>query len=355
VTLRVGISSDLLNSAGAFSFGQRHIEVLDGARDILHWEMLPPDLPVVTPDIAAAFDGLYLNTPAISTASLPGDSRLKIVARHGVGYDSIDVGALTRSGVLLTNTPLAVRRPVATMALTFMLALAQRLIEKDRLTRDGRWHERNDYMGTGLTGRTLGLVGAGNIGREIVRLVAPFDMRVLATDPYVPAAAARAAGMEPVGLPALLAESDFVVVVCPLTEETRHLVDAAALGRMKPSAYLINVARGPIVREAALIEALRERRIAGAGLDVFEQEPVDPGNPLLAMPNVIVTPHALCWTDENFGAIARTAMTSLVEALSRRPPDHIVNPDALAHPKLRAWFEDGAPGRARTAASREAV
>jgi D-3-phosphoglycerate dehydrogenase len=345
MTLRVGISSDLLNKENLFSFGQRHIAVLDDARDILAWEMLPPELAEITPRIAAGFDALYLNTPRVSRASLDvADQRLKIVARHGVGYDSIDVAALTASGVLLTNTPLAVRRPVATMALTLMLALAQRLLEKDRLTREGRWLERNDYMGIGLTGRTLGLVGAGSIARDIATLVAPFGMHVLATDPYVPEQAMKAAGMEPIDLPALMERSDFVVVACLLTDETRHLISAALLGRMRPDAYLINVARGPIVDEAELIRILQARRIAGAGLDVFEQEPVDPANPLLTMPHVIVTPHALCWTDECFGAIARTAMTSIVDTLSGKQPDHIVNPDALQHPRLRAWFDSRVGG-----------
>jgi phosphoglycerate dehydrogenase-like enzyme len=345
---RVGISSDLLNSANEFSFGQRHIEVLDRARDVLRWELLPPGLKEIDPEIGDGFDALYLNTPLVTARSLGGGSRLKIVARHGVGYDSVDVGALTRTGVILTNTPLAVRRPVATMALTFMLALAQRLLEKDRLTREGRWHERNDYMGTGLTGRTLGLVGAGGIARDLVTLVAPFEMRVIAADPYVSPETAQAAGLELAGLATVMAEADFVVIACLLNDETRRLVDADMIGRMKPSAYLINVARGPILHEAALIEALQQGRIAGAGLDVFEEEPVDPSNPLLAMPNVVVTPHALCWTDENFGAIARTAMGSIVSTLSRRRPDHIVNPEALSHPKLKAWFGAAASDEATT-------
>ena len=337
MTLRVGISSDLLDSTGVFSFGQRHVEALDKARDILHWEMLP-NLREITADVANAYDALYINTPIVTARSIPEDTALKIVARHGVGYDSVDVGTLTRSGVLLTNTPLAVRRPVATMALTFMLALAQRLLEKDRLTREGRWHERNDHMGMGLTGRTLGIIGAGSIGRDIATLVAPFGMRVLAADPYVPEKVVRESGMEPVELASLMESSDFVVVACLLTDETRRLIDSRMLSRMKRSAYLINVARGPIVDEGALIAALRAGRIAGAALDVFEKEPVDEANPLLVMPNVIVTPHALCWTDECFGAIARAAMTSIVDVLSHRRPAHLVNPDALAHPKMRAWL-----------------
>ncbi len=336
MTLRVGISCDLLDSAGRFSFGPGPIQVLDARRDLLHWEMLPPG--DVTPVLTGAFDALYINTPLVAASALDGSARVKVIARHGVGTDSVAASALTEHGVLLTNTPLAVRRPVATMALTFMLALAQRLMEKDRLTREGRWHERQDYMGMGLTGRVLGLVGAGSIGRELAVLAAPFDMRVIAADPFAGDDVLVAAGIERVGLGALMDEADFVVVACQLTEATRRLIDGAMLGRMKHTAYLINVARGPIVDEAALIERLRTGAIAGAALDVFEQEPVDPANPLLAMRNVIVTPHALCWTDENFDAIARTAMTSIVDTLDRRLPAHVVNPEALNHPRLRAWF-----------------
>jgi D-3-phosphoglycerate dehydrogenase len=204
---------------------------------------------------------------------------VRIIARHGVGYDSVDVGAMTRAGILVTNTPNAVRRPVATMAVTFILALAQKLLIKDRLTRAGRWHERTDHMGQGLTGKVLGVIGVGSIGLETLRMIAPFQMTLLAADPYAEQGKLDAVGASLVSLEELLARSDFVLITCLLNAETRYLINAARLAQMKRSAYLINVARGPIVEEAALIAALREGTIAGAGLDVFENEPVDPGNP----------------------------------------------------------------------------
>jgi phosphoglycerate dehydrogenase-like enzyme len=191
-----------------------------------------------------------------------------------------------------------------------------------------------------VTGRTLGLVGLGNIGRDVVRLVAPFEMRVLAHDPY-----ARWDDLPPgvalVDLDTLLRESDFVSINCPLTRETRHLIGGAQLGLMKPTAYLINTARGPIVDERALCEALAGGRIAGAGLDVFEQEPTPADNPILALPNVIVTPHALGWTDECVRGNAAGACGAIL-ALSRgEVPRHLVNPAALAHPwlerRITAW------------------
>jgi phosphoglycerate dehydrogenase-like enzyme len=163
-----------------------------------------------------------------------------------------------------------------------------------------------------------------------------FDLRLLAADPYVNAVELAYAGARKVDLPALLRESDFVVTIPLLNEETRHLMGAAQFALMKKSAYFVNVSRGPVVDEPALIAALRAGTIAGAALDVFEQEPVDPANPLLAMDNVIVTPHSLCWTDECFHNMAITGLTSIVDVLAGRVPEFVVNREVLAHPRVRA-------------------
>jgi phosphoglycerate dehydrogenase-like enzyme len=227
---------------------------------------------------------------------------------------------------------------VATAALTLLLALAHKLPAKDRLTREGRWHERTNHMGIGLTGRTLGVVGAGSIGRETLRMARVLDMRLLAADPYADAAAIAALGAELMPLPALFAAADFVCVTAALTPETHHLIDARALRLMRPTACLINVARGPIVDEAALVDALAAGRIAGAALDVFEVEPVPSDSPLLRMPNVIVTPHALCWTDECFAAIAESGLGAVADFAQRRVPQFVVDRAALDHSRLRAWF-----------------
>jgi D-3-phosphoglycerate dehydrogenase len=240
--------------------------------------------------------------------------------------------------VLVVNTPNAVPRPVATIALTFVLALAHRLFAKDRLTREGRWGERLDHMGLGLTGRTLGVVGAGRIGKELLRMARSFDLRLLAADPYAEELELAYIGAQRVTLDALMAESDFVVVTCLLNDETRHLIDAPAIARMKPGAYLVNVARGAVVDERALYEALAARRIAGAGLDVFEEEPTPASNPILRLDNVIVAPHALCWTDEMFGNIARTAIGAILDVHGGRRPNFVVNAEALSHARARAWL-----------------
>jgi phosphoglycerate dehydrogenase-like enzyme len=258
-----------------------------------------------------------------------------VLARFGVGYDTVDVGACTEHGVLLTITPDGVRRPVATSVLAFLLALSHKMFVKDRITREGRWGEKLAQMGVGLVGRTLGIVGFGNIGREVARLARPFDLRVIAADPYVTREQAAAAGGELVELDALLRAADFVSINCNLTDETRHLIDARRLALMKPTAYLINTARGPVVDEPALIAALRERRIAGAGIDVFEQEPPDPRNPLFALDNVILAPHAICWTDECFLNNGRSAIQSILDVAAGRLPRHIVNRAVVDSPRLK--------------------
>jgi D-3-phosphoglycerate dehydrogenase len=323
---RLGLTRDLLTPSGAPSFGMGALEVLNGQPNI-EWEYLPESLTEITPDVAARYDGLYVNSPQVTAASVArADRRVRIVARHGVGYDSVDVAALAAQGVTVTNTPVAVRRPVAVASLTLIFALAGRLFAKDRLIRAGRWHERTGHMGLGLTTRTLGVIGAGGIGRELLALAKPFGWRMHAADPYADPAAIRALGAEPVALDEMLPQADFVVATCLLNAETRHLMNARRFSLMKRESFFINMARGPVADEAALIEALRAGTIAGAGLDVFEQEPVATDNPLLTMDQVILTPHALCWTDECFDAIAREGLGCIVDFAQGQTPRSVVRP-----------------------------
>ena len=338
MAFRVGVTSDIVDTRGEPAFGREPLQALDRAQG-LEWEWLPKGIREITAEHAAVYDALYVNSPRVPAAAVArADLRLKIISRHGVGYDSVDVAAMSKAGVLVANTPNAVPRPVATIALTFVLALAHRLFAKDRLTREGRWGERLDHMGLGLTGRTLGVVGAGRIGKELLRMARTFDLQLLAADPYAEELELAYIGARRVPLAELMAQADFVVVTCLLNEETRHLIDARSLALMKPGAYLVNVARGPVVDERALHEALAARRIAGAGLDVFEEEPTPASNPILALDNVIVAPHALCWTDELFGNIARTAIGAVTDVHSRRQPRFLVNPEALKHDRIRSWL-----------------
>jgi D-3-phosphoglycerate dehydrogenase len=321
---RLGLSRDILTASGEPSFGTAPLALLDGD-PLIDWDFLPESVDEITPDIMARYDGLYVNGPRVTAASVArSDLRVRIVSRHGVGYDSVDVGALAARGVVATNTPVAVRRPVAVAALTFIFALAGRLVEKDRLTRNGRWDERTSWMGQGLTTRTLGVIGAGGIGRELLALARPFGWKMLAADPHVEPAAVTALGADLVTLDQLLRSSDFVVATVLLNVQTRHLMNAERFAQMKRSAYFVNLSRGSIADEAALIAALQAGTIAGAGLDVFEREPVAPDNPLLTMVNVLVTPHALCWTDECFDAIAREGLACMVDFAHGRTPKSVI-------------------------------
>ena len=199
--------------------------------------------------------------------------------------------------------------------------------------------ERIDHMGVGLVERTLGQLGIGNIGAEVFRLAKPFGMRFIAHDPYADPRLAQELGVRLVGLEELFREADVLSVSCPLNDETHHIVNAERLALMKPSAYLINTSRGPVVDEAALTEALQKWRIAGAGLDVFEQEPSPADNPLYGLDNVIVTPHALCWTDQCFAGIGAADVKAVLDVMHGRVPTGIVNREIVDRPAWRAKLE----------------
>lgn len=331
---RVGVTRDFLKTDGTLGFGDIGLSLLDDAPGVT-WEFMQSSSGELTADEIRGYDALLVLAPRISAATLAGADRLAVIARFGVGYDNVDVAACTQHDVLLTITPDGVRTPVAVSALAMLLSLTHKIVQKDRITREGRWSEKLDYMGMGLTGRTLGIVGFGNIGRELSQLSRAFGMRHVVYDPYTTDEQARAAGVERLELDDLLTESDFVVLCCALSPETHHLINTDRLARMKSTAYLINVARGPIVDQAALTVALWDRRIAGAALDVFEREPIDPQDPLLKLDNVLLAPHAVCWTDELFLGVGRDACRSILDVAVGRAPKHVVNREALERDGVR--------------------
>ena len=261
---------------------------------------------------------------------LSAGNRLQGVANFAVGTDNVARDAANRQGILVCNTPDVLTESTAELAWALILAVTRRVVEGDQLVRHGRfdgWHPLM-MLGTELRGKTLGIVGAGRIGRAVARKAPAFGMRVLywnrspRPDLEQELRAVRAE------LDALLAESDVVSVNCPLTPETRHLITRERLARMKPSAYLVNTARGPVVDEAALQEALAARRIAGAGLDVYEREPeVQPG--LIGLPNTVLLPHLGSATREARDGMARLAAQGVLDILSGRVPANLVNPEAL--------------------------
>lgn len=331
---KIGITRDALTANGTV-FGDEAMKVLDDPA--VEWEILPEKVPELTPGHGAAYDALCVLGAKVTRATLSGPNRkVRLIARFGVGYDSVDVPACTEHGVILTITPDGVRRPVAASVIGFVLALAHRMFLKDRLIREGRWAEKGNYLGSGLMGRTLGVIGVGNIGKEIFRLAQPFGMRLLGCDPCVPQSAVAALNVTLVDRDRLLRESDFISVNTLLNSETTGLIGAREFALMKPTAYFINTARGPVVVESALIDALRGNGIAGAAIDVFEREPVSPDNPLLKLDNVILAPHAICHTDECMSLLGQGAFRAAVDLARGRRPQHIVNAEVLEHP---AWAE----------------
>jgi phosphoglycerate dehydrogenase-like enzyme len=282
------------------------------------------------------FDALILLAHRFQAESAPRSGRLAVVARFGVGYDTVDVDACTKAGVALVITPDGVRRPVAVSIITLMLALTGKLMVKDKLAREAAsgFAKRSEHMGVGLVGRTLGSLGIGNIGAEAFRMAKPFDMRFIACDPFADKAVAAELGIELVGLDDVFRQADIVAVNCPLTPQTHHLVNAERLALMKPTAYLINTARGPIVDQKALTRVLQDRAIAGAGLDVLEQEPPDPDDPILKLDNVILSPHALCWTDQCFAGNGAADVKAVLDVQHGRTPRGVVNRAVL---ETQAW------------------
>ena len=329
---RVALSADFRKGDGSPSFPEFDLSPLQDHPDIDMFHLEPE--PEISASQLTDVDALILLTPRVGAASLTPNGRLAMVARFGVGYDNVDLAACSDHDVAVVITPDGVRRPVAVSILTFIFALSGKLFVKDALARRGPagWAEKTVHNGIGLVGLTLGSVGVGNIGAEMFRLARPLGMRFIAHDPYADPALAAELGVTPTDLDSVFRESDFVCVNCPLSEETHHLVNRERLALMKPTAFLVNTARGPIVDQAALTDALRERRIAGAGIDVFEREPPDADDPLLTLDNVIVTPHALCWTDQLFSGSGAADVRAVLAVMAGNAPKGIVNRDVIDRP-----------------------
>ena len=333
---RVALSADFRKPDGSPSFPEFDLSPLEDHPDIDMFYLEPePEIPAAQ---LSDVDALILLTPRVGADSLTPGGRLAMVARFGVGYDNVDLAACSAHDVAVVITPDGVRRPVAVSILTFIFALSGKLFVKDALARRGPagWAEKTVHNGIGLVGLTLGSVGMGNIGAEMFRLARPLDMRFIAHDPYADPALAAELGVTLTDLDTVFHEADFVCVNCPHSDETHHLVNADRLAQMKPTAFLINTARGPIVDQAALTDALREGRIAGAGIDVFEQEPPDADDPLLTLDNAIVTPHALCWTDQLFAGSGAADVRAVMAVMEGRVPGGIVNRDVVNRPGWKA-------------------
>lgn len=284
--------------------------------------------------LLADADGVALSLTPFGEAELRAAPKLRAVARHGVGYDAVDVAALTRRGIPLMVTGIANSPSVAEQALCFMLALAKRGPRLHEMVRDGHWADRlREELPVDLFGKTLLVIGFGRIGTRIARVCLALGMTVRVYDPYVAASAITAAGCVPESdLDAALPRADFVTIHCPKTPETVGLFNATRLARMKSTAYLVNTARGGIIDETALHKALTTGVIRGAGLDVFDREPIAPDNPLPSLPNVLTAPHMAGVTKESFERMATAVANNLLDVLDGKPnPDHVVNKEVLGH------------------------
>ncbi len=336
--LHVALVADLQGPDGDVVFDDFGIDLLDEA-GVSH-AYLAEDRSPVTPDQLSDFDVVVSMGQAYTRESFAGVERLALIARTGVGYDMIDLDAATEADVMVTITPEATRKPVASATMALILGLCHRVTIKDAIVRNHTWDIRFDHMGCEIRGRVVGLVGMGMIGREVVRMLAPFEpSEILVTDPAVSAEEAAQLGVTLTDLETLLKRSTFVTIHCPLNEHTRYLISARELRMMRSDAFLVNTARGAIVDQKALEQALQEGWIQGAAIDVFEQEPPAADDPLLSLPNVILAPHASCWTHELFRDIGHDCVKAALAVARGEVPPYVVNRAVLERPGLKNKLE----------------
>jgi phosphoglycerate dehydrogenase-like enzyme len=336
---RVAMTADFYNADGSTKFPDLGLSVFEPHRHI-SIKPFAEHRKVIGPDQIEDANGVIVLTPSVTAETVSRAKNLLAVGRFGVGYDAVDVNACTAADVVAFITPGAVDRPVAEATVGWMIALTHNARVKDRLVRTGEWDERSKYMGTELRDRTLGVIGLGGIARKVVELLKGWGMNPpLAFDPYASPQAAEHAGVKLVSLDELLKAADFVSLHCPLTDQTRNLIGQRELELMKSGAYLLNTARGGIINEDALYDALKSGRIAGAALDCFTEEPVMKPSPFAEFDNVILAPHSIAWTVELFRDIGRSVCSGMIDVSMRKKPRGVVNPEVFAKPSFQQKWE----------------
>jgi phosphoglycerate dehydrogenase-like enzyme len=329
---RVALTNDFFAPDGSTKYADIGLSVFEG-HERIEWVGFREHKNPIRPGQLAAVQGVIVLTPSVTADTVSRSSDLLAVGRFGVGYDAVDVDACTQADVVVFITSGAVDRSVAEATVGWMIALTHHVRIKDVLVRTGRWEERSRYMGRELRDRTFGAIGLGGIGRATVALLRGFGMGTpLAFDPQIDPRAAEGSGARLVALDELLAESDFVSIHCPLTDQTRGLIGARELAIMKPHAYLINTARGSIVDEDALFDALTHRRMAGAAIDCFAEEPLTRPHRFGELDNVLLAPHSIAWTEELFRDIGRAACRGMLDLALGKPPRGVVNPQVFDRP-----------------------
>ncbi len=311
------------------------MRLLDGVVEYRMWDREDAPVPRETllREIVDVEGIICLITEKMDAEVIDRARRCRVIAQVAVGYDNIDVAAATRRGILVTNTPGVLTETTADMAWAILLATARRVVEGDKFTRSGRWKtwELMAFTGQDVYGATLGIIGLGRIGAAIARRARGFAMSVLYHNRHRAEALEAELGVRYVGLDDLLHQSDFVVLSCALTPETHHLIGERQLGLMKPTAALVNIARGPIVDQRALYRALVDRKIWAAGLDVYEVEPVPMDEPLLKLDNVVMPPHLGSGSITTRTKMATMAVENCLAGVTGRTPPNAVNPEALDH------------------------
>ena len=306
------LTADFYNDDGSLKYEDIGLDLLENAQQISYTKFAQ-HRPTIEADQIGQAHGVVVLGPKVTKESLSNSATLLAIGRFGVGYDSVDVQACTAADVVLFITAGAIDRPVAEATVAWMLALTHNIRTKDALVR-----------------QTLGVVGLGGIGRALIKLLNGFGMnQPLAFDPYIKAEVAQKLGVQLVSLNELMSQADFVSVNCPLNDQTRGLIGPDEIALMNPKAYLINTARGGIVDEDALFDALQEQRIAGAGIDVFVDEPVTKPHRFGKLDNVLLAPHSIAWTNELFRDIGQAVCQGMIDLSQGKKPKGVVNPEVF--------------------------
>lgn len=307
------------------------IEILQKYCEVeVHKGKLPPSREELLRKVSDKDGLLCLLTDRIDGEVMDAGKNLVVISTYSVGYDHIDIEEASKRGIYVAHTPGVLTEAVADFTWALILAITRRVVEADKFIRSGKWNmpwQPELLVGMEVYGKTLGIVGFGRIGKAVAKRAKGFDMKILVYDIVVDEETAKSLGAEVVDLDTLLRESDIVSLHVPLTEGTRHMIGENELKKMKRTAFLINTARGPVVDEKALIRALREGWIQGAGIDVFEKEPTDIDNELLKLENVVVTPHIASASLEARRKMSELSATAIVKILKGEKPKNLVNPE----------------------------
>ncbi len=284
-------------------------------------------------------DFLVVNMAKMTPEVMAGLDNVKVIIRHGIGYDNLNLPAATEHGIICANEPTASSEDVAEQAITLIMAVWRKLFIQHEILEDSvrqrKWVFDRIYPVYRMGGKTLGIIGCGNIGSIVLRKLRTFGMRILVCDPYLSKERLAELGIEHTPIEQVLAESDIVTIHVPVTNETRGMFDKKLIGLMKPTAILVNTARGPVVNVPDLAEALREKRLAGAGVDVYDFEPPHEDYELFGLDNVILTPHLAWYSEEGGWDIRVLIMEDLARCIGGKPPKNVINPDVFKSPKLK--------------------